>query len=85
MSDTISFASLNVCGMKTKLRTEEFVNVCKANDITLLQETKTDSLDEPNIRKRLQEFGLSINMKHRHQLAKTSSGGVAVIYNDSEN
>ena len=48
-----------------------------------MQETKTDSLDDSNIKKRLQDFGLSIHMKHRYQLAKTRSGGVAVLYDSA--
>ena len=82
MSSTISFATLNVCGLKSKLNTEEFVNECQSIDVMLLQETKTDSLDEAIIKKRLKEFGLAIHMKHRYQLARTRSGGVAVIYNE---
>lgn len=64
---TLSFLSLNVCGLRKKLQYPDFVTfVCKY-DVLCLTETKTDNTDVINI------AGFVVYMKNRFDIAKVKS------------
>ena len=78
--DKFKLATINVCGLKNRLRHEEFINECLTNDITFIQESKTDIADEDILENLLDPYGLKIKLKHRKKISKTKSGGVAIIF-----
>ena len=48
-TDVINFYSLNICGLRSKLNCEDFIDECVKHDVCLFQETKTDEADDPDI------------------------------------
>ena len=81
--DVFRIASVNVCGLRSKLCCEDFVRYCQDFDLCFFQETKTDSVDEPYIKNIFDKAGLSIIFRHREVVARHRSGGVAVVFNNN--
>ena len=81
ITDLLNVHCLNICGLKSKLLANEFLEKCAEKDLCLFQEIKTDLADEIEIRNALDPFDLDIIFKHRKNLAKHRSGGVAIIFN----
>ena len=65
---------LNVCGVKSKLKYNEFTETIEKYDIVILLETKLDDLDVLNV-----PYGYSYCVKNRQNMGK-KSGGIALIY-----
>ena len=63
--DEFSIATLNVCGLKSKLRSDEFIHECALYDLMFLQETKTDVADEEIIKDLIMTHDLGIAFTHR--------------------
>lgn len=66
---------INVCGLKSKLKSIDFEEYIQPYDLIFLTETKLDDLDEININ------GFDIIYKNRKG-AKRASGGIAVLINN---
>ncbi|MES9881062.1 MAG: reverse transcriptase domain-containing protein [Sedimenticola sp.] len=73
-SAQLTFLSLNVCGLKSKLLLPEFHDYIQDYDIIGFQETKTDLIDEIT----LPNFNLYF--KHRRKISRRKSGGIAFAY-----
>ena len=73
---TLSFLTLNVCGLINKLLLPEFHSLISEYDLIGLQESKTDSLDTLNIP------GYKLFCKHRKDIAKKKSGGIILVYKE---
>ena len=69
--------SINVCGLKKKLNTPEFVNLINSYDIVGIQETRLDDADNITIP------GYTIVCQNRQNLSRYRSGGTAVIIRDT--
>ena len=69
----MKIASLNVCGINSKLRCPEFVQWINKFDIICLQETKTDEADD------IQVSGYTVYMFSRQNLSRYRSGGIALL------
>ena len=72
----VKMASLNVCGLVTKLRTPDLLDLVNDHDIVCLSETKHDDLDEVDI-----EGYLCFTKNRKRCLRK--SGGVAILVKES--
>ena len=70
----LRITSLNVCGLRSKTIFPEFHEFTSAYDIIGFQETKTDQLDDLTL------TGFILKFKHRNNLAKRRSGGIALAY-----
>ena len=70
----LRITSLNVCGLRSKTIFPEFHEFTSAYDVIGFQETKTDQLDD------LILPGFILKFKHRTNLAKRRSGGIALAY-----
>lgn len=68
--------SLNVCGIKSKLLSLEFVNHIKSYDVISLCETKCDDADMNNIEDIMDNIGFEIIFKNRSKLSRFKSGGL---------
>ena len=80
--DTLCIRSLNVCGLKSRLLSDEFVNSCAEADLNFFQESKTDEIDEDEIRDTFSKMNMHVLFKHRSKISKYRSGGLVVIYSD---
>ena len=54
---TLSFLSLNVCGLRNRLKHEEFISYVTQFDIIVLLETKTDHQDRYHLEEAFSELG----------------------------
>ena len=75
--EEIKLLSLNVCGLKSRLKTPEFHELISSYDIIGVQETKLDDADSIEIP------GYSSVCQNRRKLSRYRSGGTAVIVKDS--
>ena len=62
--------SLNVCGVKSKLSSADFVNFINDYDVICFTETKCDDVDMINI---------DIVFKDRNKLSRFKSGGILMV------
>ena len=65
--------------MKSRLDEQEFIDLISEHDIIILCETKTDSLDEDILEKKLNDIGYNINLLNRTHIAHRRSGGIATL------
>ena len=66
---------MNVCGLKSKLRFEEFHDIIKGYDIFICIETKIDKFDILNLPDGYSEFS-----KYRRKHFKKKSGGISELF-----
>ena len=66
--------SLNVCGLRSKTLFPEFHELISNYDIIGFQETKTDQMDDLTLP------GFILKFKHRANLPRRRSGGIALAY-----
>ena len=83
-SNVINILCLNVCGLKSKLNSSEFIDECKDFCFIILQEIKTDNLDEANIKQCLHRYEYDVVFKHNKKLSKHRSGGVGGNFQNRE-
>ena len=76
-TEPLKIASLNVCGLRSKLICPDFTSFINSHDIIGLQETKTDTIDDIEIHDHVLYF------KHRKEISKRKSGGIALAYRKS--
>ena len=74
----ISFISLNVCGLSSKLEYPEFKNALENFDVISLCETKLDNADNEYITSEFSNLGFTIFIKNRKNLTTWRSGGLLV-------
>ena len=70
----LKLATLNVCGLRSKIVCPEFIHFINQFDILGLQETKTDCLDD------IQLHDYILHFKHRKDIMRHKSGGIALAY-----
>ena len=68
--------SLNVCGIKSKLFSADFVKFIDDYDVICFTETKCDNVDMINIKDRMENNGFDIVSKNRNKLSRFKSGGI---------
>ena len=73
----LKILSINVCGLKKKLNTPEFVNLINSYDIIGVQETRLDDADCITIP------SYTVVCQNRQKLSRYRSGGTAVIIRDT--
>ena len=66
--------SLNVCGVKSKFLSVDFVNFIQDFDVICLCETKCDDTDMINVKKNMENIGFDIVFKNRSKLSRFKSG-----------
>lgn len=74
----IDILSLNVCGIKTKVCSVDFVNILKRYDVLCLSETKCDDVDTNNLKDIMEDIGYDIVVKNRCVLSRYKSGGILI-------
>ena len=65
--------SLNVCGLISKIKCPEFIDLVRNYDIVGIQESKTDDTDVIEIP------GYSIFLHNRARISRFKSGGITLI------
>ena len=70
----LKITSLNVCGLRSKTLFPDFNEFVSRFDIIGFQETKTDQLDDLTLP------GYILKFKHRANISKRRSGGIALAY-----
>ena len=73
----LKLLSLNVCGLRNKLRYPEFVELINSYDLIGVQETKLDDADC------LEIPGYTIICHNRQTISRYRSGGTALIAKNS--
>ena len=73
----MTFLSVNVCGLRSKLNCPDFVSLINKYDIIGVQETKTDDIDTIIIP------GYSVYLNNRSCNSRNRSGGIALIVKDT--
>ena len=71
-----SIFNINVCGLVSKLECPEFISEILKYDIICVEETKTDETNELSIP------GFKHYVKHRQDLSRIKSGGIALYIKD---
>ena len=75
-----TIGSLNVCGIKSKLDSEDFKEYILKHDIVVLNEMKTDDVDNQLVIEKFAEMGCEIVIKNRKHLSIYRSGGIGICY-----
>ena len=78
----LSIQSINVCGLKGKLKIPEFRENLKLFDISLLCETKLDDADIELIQESISDLNLKAVFKNRKTVTAWRSGGLCIIYSE---
>lgn len=73
----LSFLSLNVCGLKSKLSIPEFSDFISQFQIIGLQETKLDDVDDVSI------SGYKMFCNNREKISRYRSGGIAILVKEN--
>ena len=76
--ESLSFRSVNMNGLSSKLITDKFIEECQISDLNFFQEVKRDVIDEDEMR-------LNILFKHRKKLARHRSLGLAIVFSSTLN
>ena len=79
----LKILSLNVCGLKSKLKITEFCSTCQQYDVVILCETKLDDLDSDVITVALDNLGFVAFQQNREKVAIHRAGGVLVAIKSS--
>ena len=74
----LSFVSLNVCGLRSRLQCKEFVNYVQQFDVAVFLETKTDDQDSSFISDCFSSWGYDIKLFNRKCLSNRRSGGIGI-------
>jgi len=77
-SSYLNIASVNVCGLNSKLRYPEFTEFCNKYDLIALCETKLDSIDVKNVSLENYDF-VYVNRKKCNR----ASGGIGIFVKSS--
>ncbi len=76
----LSILTLNVCGLKSKLQDEVFLEECSNYDILCFTETKLDDTDKELIEERFEDVGFKCVLKNRRKYSNIRSGGILIAY-----
>ena len=74
----IDILSLNVCGIKSKVSSVDFINNIKRYDVFCLSETKCDDVDSINLKAFMEDIGYDVIFKNRCVLSRYKSGGILI-------
>lgn len=70
--------TLNVCGLKSKLLSDEFVVLRSSYDVVYMCETRCDDADMNIVGDKMGKIGFDIVYKNRHALSRFKSGGLLI-------
>ena len=73
-----SLLTLNVCGLKGKLLSIEFIEECKKYDIICMSETRCDDVDMNDIEVNMNNLGYDVVFRNRHALSRYKSGEILI-------
>ena len=76
-NNNISFSSLNICGLVSKLDFLEHSEFVHNSNVLVFTETKTDITSESVISDFFHKFNFETKFKHRKQFSTFKSGGIA--------
>lgn len=62
ISKGISILSLNVCGLRSKLRVPEFVDLRKRHDLLCISEIRCDEIDMQNVKESFDSLALKFSI-----------------------
>lgn len=79
----LNILSLNVCGLKGKLSTPEFVDVCRKHDVLCFSEIHCDEVDMDLVKEIFDEMGFSVVYRVRSVLCSYKSGGIMIAVKKS--
>ena len=79
----VKFLSLNVCGLRSKLKQTEFLEFISMYDIIVLTETKTDELDLDLLNETFTSLGYLSHFQSRKSNTNQKSGGIALIFKET--
>ena len=81
----VNFLSLNVCGLRSKLKQVEFLDFMKGYDIIMLTETKTDKVDLDFLTETFASQGYLTHFQSRKSNSNSNqkSGGIALIFKEN--
>ena len=65
---SLEVLSLNVCGLKTKFISQDFVNFMKCYDVLCFCETKADDVDMLSVKDVMEENAFDIIFKNRSSI-----------------
>ena len=75
----LKLLSLNVCGLKSKLKIPEFIETVNSYDIVALQESKLDDVDN------IEVPGYTVFCQKRKKISRYRSDGTAFLFRHSFN
>ena len=78
VNQSIYIISLNVCGLKSKLFTPEFVELCSKHDIICLSEIKCDEVDMKNVVEFFEKMQFTVIYSVRKVVSAYKSGGIMI-------
>ena len=73
-----SLLSLNVCGLKGKLLSIEFIEEYKKYDIICMSENRCDDLDMNDVEVNMSNLFYDVVFRNRHALSRYKSGGTLI-------
>ena len=73
-----SLLTLNVCGLKGKLLSIEFIEECKKYDIICMSETRCDYVDMNDVEVNMNNVGFHVVFRKIHALSRYKSGGTLI-------
>lgn len=74
----INVLSLNVCGIKSKLLIQEFIDFLQSYDVVCLCETRCDDVDMSIVGETMENLGFVVVFKNRHEVSRYKSGGLVI-------
>lgn len=74
----ISILSLNVCGLKSKLKVPEVINLCKSHDLLCFSEIRCDKIDMQNVKESFYSIGFEVFYRVRSKISLQKSGGIMI-------
>ena len=81
----INILTINVCGLKSKLLLEDFMNFIMNYDVVCMCETRCDDADTKNIKNVLEKAGFNFVYKNRSALSRYKSGGLLIAVKNTLN
>jgi hypothetical protein len=83
ITDKLSFLSLNVCGLRNRVKYPEFLQYVTQYDVLIFLESKTDELDAQFFEELFDDLDYSFVMLSRKYVSNYRSGGIAVAIRKS--
>ena len=82
---SVNLLTLNVCGLRSKLLLDEFIELLKKYDVICMCETRCDDVDMKNVKDKIENIGFNIVYKNRGALRRFKSGGLLIAVRNTFN